>query len=214
MSTTAAGSTGHVGGAELERTAAALVTRVRDRHLVATSQQDLRPEQADRATADDVHVPTRHVVSGPQHTGERLHPDAVELAEAVRQGDDVGRTEPLGETARVDPQLVELRARRAVAGATALATPARDAVHHGHARAALELSLELVAEHGPRSSRIAQLLEVGPAQAAGTDVDELAGASGLGPVNQPGRAGGIEGDRAHRRIVRRCARFPSVTCSG
>ena len=59
------------------------------------------------------------------------------------------RAQALGEAAGLDAETAEVGAGRLVPGPTTLARAARDAVHHRHPRAVLELSRDLVPEHGP-----------------------------------------------------------------
>ena len=99
--------------------------------------------------------------------------------------DDVGRTQPLGEAAGVDPQLLELVARRLMAGAAAVAVAARHTVHDGDARAVFEDALDLVPEHGAGEAA-AELLDVRAAQTAGEYADEVAGTCRVGNLGEPG----------------------------
>ena len=153
---------------------APVVDQLRDDDLVAAAQEHLYPEKADRAAADDVDGASRHPAGRAQHAGERLHPDPVELAELVRQRNDVRGTQPLGEPARLDPEPAELDAGRAVPGEASLTSAARHAVHHGHPCPVVECARHLVAEHRAVTAADPELLEVGAAQAAGVDVHQLA----------------------------------------
>ena len=62
-----------------------------------------------------------------------------------------------------------------MAGEATLARPARDAVHHRHTRTVLQLTRDLVTEHGAALGPT-ELLNVGAAKTAGSHANEQAGA--------------------------------------
>ena len=91
----------------------------------------------------------------------------------------------------------ELRAGRLVAGETALARATRDAMQHGDAGTVLELAHDLMAEHGARRGA-PELLDVGTAQAAGTNADERAWS---GRLRQFGELGSPSSSRTTARTA-------------
>ena len=154
----------------------------------------------DRAAADDEDTTGRHSLEGTEDARDRLDPDPVEPQRTDRN--DVRRAQPLGEAARVDAQLLELVARRLMAGTAALAVPARDAVHDRDVRAVFEDARHFMTEDCAGGAA-AELLDIRAAEAAGEYVDEVAGTCRVGNLGEPGQPVRVEDDRAHATILGR-----------
>jgi len=80
-------------------------------------REHLRPEQPDRADADDDRAPARDEVDSAQDARERLDPNAVQITERGGQRHAVRRAQVLGEPAEVDARIAELTAGRLLPGA-------------------------------------------------------------------------------------------------
>jgi hypothetical protein len=168
-------------------------------HVIAAVPENSGEEPTDEAVPEDQYSTARHAFRAPQDAGEWLCVGRMRIIERGRKVDPCPRRRPLRQPTGLDRRRAELLARRFMACAAAFTLAAWQVVNE-HDATAVRIGDDLVAENRTRGG-VADLLDIGAAQPAGTHVHALPVPFRLCDLTQKGLPISIENDGAHGGIV-------------